>query len=248
MNPDGQVLTPDKDGYYHVNLGALNVFNTSKEFYAAPPSVLNLFKKDSYAIKRVKQKQLFGEYDHPEMFEEARKEMESGKGQSLWLTRQTKIDMNRVSHHIREFAISKTDKIAHNGEPVYIVDGWIKPHGPFKQVCEDSLKNPNINTAFSVRSIVMEEIRNGYPYLTIIALLTWDLVGSPGILGSTDHGKMGYEFDKSEMAMLKSRMEEVTELVGVEDESSKQDRMDIITTIDKELNSDNGRICGLRVL
>ena len=238
MNPKGEVLKPDKDGYYEVNLGGLNVHNTSGEFYAAPPSVLNLFKdKKSYAVKRVLQKQLYGECEHPELTEVFKEQLKRGDNDD-WFRRQGTIQLDRISHHIKSFSISETDKIAKNGKPVYLVDGKIKPHGPYKQLTEDALTNPNISAAFSVRSIVLEEFVDSVPYLTMIALFTWDLVPSPGILGSTDHGKMGYEMDEFDLTIIENSIKEMEVMYGNESErESKEENLTLIRNMKEALKN-----------
>lgn len=194
-----------------MNLGALNVENTSGIFYTAAPRVLDQFNKDSYAIRKIKQKQLYGEGDHPAKTKEMLDDIRLRNDHSKDIARQYVIDFKELAMHIKSFKLTEVDvKDPITGLNKILITGLIKPFGKYKQQLTESLQNPNINTAFSIRTIMIEEIIHGRTNRTIVALITWDAVLSPGIPGSTDHGAMGFEADEVSVEQIDKLINEYT--------------------------------------
>lgn len=186
INPKGAKLEPDEDGYYFINLGALNVENTSGVFYEGPPDIISLFQDStSGAAKKVKEKRLYGEYKHPDLSQFKGNNPQTGKPK--WIYRQLRIDSDRHAVHIKNFKLLETDEVDRiTGRRKILIKGNIKPYGPFKDVLEDSLENPHIDTCFSLRALAMERKENGRRIRRIFSVVTWDFVPAPGIPGSSD--------------------------------------------------------------
>jgi len=198
MNPAGKTLKPASDGYYDVNFGKLNSRNTSGEFYIANERILGMFTDGkSYLSRMINDKTLYGEYDHPEMTDEMKHEIRTTGKQTKWLERQGKVKPDRYSHHIKSVALHELGLSPVNNKPEYLVTGRVKPFGPFGDILQSSLDNGSINTAFSIRTIAIEDSSDPQNIIvTILYLYTFDFVPRAGIPGSTDQAVMGYESDE----------------------------------------------------
>ena len=202
LNQQGEVLKPDIDGYYTMNGGALNVENSSGIFYIATERTLDrLRNQQSFVNRKIQAKELYGEYQHPIMPPEIKKIIHTKKGMAQWMERQMVFDRDYVSHHIKEISMFEVPGVIDNktGKTKIMIQVKIKPFGPKAKLLKEALENPNISTALSVRSAVVEEVVNGRTEREIIEFFTWDFVFSPGIKGSTDQRTLGYEFDKTDL-------------------------------------------------
>ena len=192
---------PDKDGYYYVNVGALNVANTSGVFYEAPEVVLELFKSTSIAVKRLRERRLYGESKHPNL--------ENHKGNNAagipkWIVRQTHIDSDRHAIHIRSFDLFETDITdTITGKKKILIKAWLKPYGPYGPVVQESFDNPNMDTCFSLRAVAIERMEQGRRIRRITSAVTWDFVPAPGIPGSSSqHSDNFRAVTEEDMAIL----------------------------------------------
>jgi hypothetical protein len=166
-------LKPDEDGYYKVILGTFNVYNANGVYYPMTDAVREALKENSTFYRQITNGALKGEVEHPEW--------DPTKSKAENFKRQLYIDPNNVSHAIRKVEIVE-DGTGPNGEPILIVYGWVKPFGPKKDILKESLEDPYINTAFSVRSIAkLVKGPNGIMIKQIVTLTTWDFVNEPGM-------------------------------------------------------------------
>lgn len=175
VNVKQEQLEKDGDGYYLVTLGAFNTFNTSGVFYLED-KIRDFIHNDNYYLsKRIKQGYLYGEMGHPQRL--------PGQSPTDFLLRTGRIDMDRISHHIKEVLFVPTNKSSGvPGQPnILLCKGWVKPAGVFGDKLQASLDNPNINTAFSLRAIHDESKKGGIPMKTITQIITWDWVLQPGM-------------------------------------------------------------------
>lgn len=166
------LIKPDSDGYYRVVLGALNVYNSSGEYYAYE-GAKHLFERSSSLMRRVARGALRSENGHPKWL--------PGMSEDEYARRIMQIYEERVCAHIRQvdlvFDKYKDDK----GRRIIGIEGLVRPDGELGYVLENALKNPHHNVAFSIRSFT-ENIRS-YTGVTKIlkSIITWDLVTEPGI-------------------------------------------------------------------
>lgn len=188
---DNRQLEQDEKGYYKVNFGALNVYNTSGEFYTSK-GVEELIKdKSTKLYQKLKDGMLGGEADHPEYVPNMSKQQ--------FFSRNLQIQKKTTSHHIRSIELTptdqKSDRPGHGN--VILVEGWVKPsdneHG---RALKASLDNPEENTCFSVRSFTEDNMVHGVTIKRILTIVTWDWVTAPGIKLATKWKKLSIESDK----------------------------------------------------
>lgn len=209
------ILTPSSDGYYTLVLGAYGTNNSAGMFYDMASGV-SMFAPDSPLMRRLQKGVLFMEFKHPEPFEDllmngqvVRKPMNDRE----YLQRIRRIDDNRVCGHIKSLCI--LDGKDEQGRNVKYIVAEVKPYGPFKQVFQDSLDNPNINTYCSVRSITQDDMMRGVKYTREIS--TWDFVGEGGILGANKYNSPALEsFADTEIIITP------TTLWSIEDENKRR--------------------------
>jgi hypothetical protein len=190
-------LQQDNDGYYYVPVGAFNCFNTSGEFYLKEGYMDFIDNPESSFNIDLRAGQLYAENGHP-----AR---DFGITDEDYLRRIVDIsESNRIAH-IRSIDYRLTD--IDSGFPgmgnVYIVSAWVKPDGSdIGARLKADLDNPHINTAFSVRSLIKEQIIRGVKTRNVMLLVTFDSVNKPGIPYATKYKALGLEKAKKENPFL----------------------------------------------
>ena len=204
INPEGKVLKPDANGYYTVNFGAFNFSNTSGEYYKMTPRVMSCFTDPkSFMVKRIIDKALYGEFDHPAMPEEINRIIHTPKGKMKWMERQMVFDPKLTSHHIKSVMVKETNiKDPVTGDNKFLVTGLIKPFGPMAKYVKEMFENPDMSSAFSIRSAVLETMEHGRVTKEVVAIFTYDSVYAPGIKGSTDQHSVGLEIDSSDIDFM----------------------------------------------
>lgn len=162
-------LTPDNNGCYDVVLGCVgaptraNVIYESKSLIHAmddPTSRFNICLKDG---------NLFGEWGHPVI---------KGKDD---IPRLMRIDEKYISHVFNKIWVDETPITLH-GKEGYPIRALVKPCGPYGDVLEKSLRDPMINTAFSIRSLCLPGTGPDpkYEYRNVQMVVTFDAVNAPG--------------------------------------------------------------------
>lgn len=160
-----RAMKPDDQGYYDVPLMAIGVPARSGIVYTPEP-LLNCIQSPASRFNiMLKDSSLFGCIDHPEVFtkEDIPKLLE--------------IKQTDVSHHIK--SIYTGAEIENGG---VLLMGKVKPWGPYGHLLEQSFQDPNINTAFSVRSLCKErmDMSTRQVFRDIQILVTFDWVHAPG--------------------------------------------------------------------
>lgn len=165
-----KAIRPDEDGYFCdfpvAVIGAVSRNNTHYDSKSVehqivtPGQIMNMMLTDGT---------LYGEWGHPKLT--------TLKPDMMFLRRLTEIHEDRVSHHIRKIRVG--DPLPGGGQILY---ADIKPFGPFKEQLFESLMDPKINTAFSLRSICSESIDRAASviYRTVKRLVTFDAVCTGG--------------------------------------------------------------------
>lgn len=168
-------LEKDDNGYYKICLGAINSFNSTRDFYLADGFEEMVKDINGPLGSKIANGNLMGEAGHPDYI--------NGQTKEEFYKRILKIDLSNVSHHIREVFTKPTNipsGIAGKGN-VIAVYGWVKPIGKLGETLRDSLENPDQNTCFSIRSFTNDTVVGGINYKRFSAIITWDWVVSPGI-------------------------------------------------------------------
>lgn len=168
-------IKQDSNGYYYVTLGALNCYNSAGAYYVAD-GVKDLIENQSNLLaRRLQNGYLNGEMGHPDFV--------PGMTHNDFLVRNLKIHQPNISHHIKSVELKPTDEDSGmpGGGKIIKVMGWVKPAGEKGPYLKEVLDNPDVNVAFSVRSLTNDTPVKGVIVKKIIQIITWDWVVEPGI-------------------------------------------------------------------
>lgn len=174
-------IKPDENGIYKglpmMVMGQVTQQNT----YYDPQSMMDQITNPESRFNIIyKQGKLYGEYGHPVFL---------GMADSDKLQRLVTVDESRTSHL---FTGLYTDPASRDG--TVVLRGDVKPTGPFGSVFKESLDDPVVNTAFSLRAYVSTDMRpNGLKYRTVRQLTTWDTVGASGYATTDKANALGLE-------------------------------------------------------
>lgn len=174
-NANKQVKKND-DGSFDVVVGAVNHFNSMGEFYTAEGVREKFFKANSYLMERCKGGYLRIESEHPVF--------KTGMTQEEWFQRLYSFDKVRTAGVITELWLEELS-IKEDGTDMNIILIWARimplTDRELGVTLQKDLENPNINTAFSIRSIIIKELVNLNTVCKIQDIITFDWVSSPGI-------------------------------------------------------------------
>ena len=179
LESNQKTLKPDKNGIYKdIPFMVLGKVSANKKDYEINSMVDSIADPKSMFYRKLVSGQLEGEWWHPL----------TGNDEAA-LSRIIKIERNNVSHHIHRVYTGKPTEKGH-----IIVYGDIEPTGPYGKYLEESLQNPRINTAFSLRSLVanMGE-KDGVIKQRVIVLVTIDAVDAPGYAEASKVHVQGFE-------------------------------------------------------
>ena len=156
---------PDKNGVFKdFPIMVLGKVSRNNKEYEVESMVYALTSPNSVFYKKLKMGQLQGEYGHPLVTEEKD------------IARIAVVDPTKVSHCIHKVRCGEPTEKGYR-----IVYADIEPCGPYGQYLKESLLNPRMNTAFSLRSLVAKIGQQG-PIIKqrVTALITVDAVDAPG--------------------------------------------------------------------
>lgn len=160
------VPRPDTDGYFTVVVAVLNTMSRNKCFYDTKAIIDQITNKNTIFNQMLVHGQLYGEFGHPP--------------HDADISRIEIIDEKSKSHHFRKVWCGEE---SNEGDiPIY---AEIRPCGTeWGHALLDSLLNKWENTAFSLRSLMKTSWDNARncQYRTIIRLVTFDYVNTPGFL------------------------------------------------------------------
>ena len=162
-------LTPDENGCYDVVLGCVGAPTRANVIYE-PESLVGCMKDPESRFNIcLRDGNLFGEWGHPVIKD--RKDMD----------RLMQIDEHYISHVFTKIWIDEKP-ITIKGVEGYPIRAKVKPCGPYGEVLEKSLRDPNINTAFSIRSLCFPSSgpRRDCEYRKVQVVVTFDAVNAPG--------------------------------------------------------------------
>lgn len=187
------ILKPiDDSGYYRVNAGGFNVPNRGGIAYRANEYIRECMGADSDLNRRVARGEVYCELGHPNQYY-----LEKINGQIVrtkivdifeWILRLKTIDMNNVCGHIRKIIWEMDGGI---NAPIYnLIE--VKPFGPFQDVLAQSLETPDVNTAFSIRTVTKPQ-RMGDRVREVDYFTNYDFVVEPGMAHANKHQTAGLE-------------------------------------------------------
>ena len=185
-NADNRVLEKDDKGYYLVNAGAVNVFNSAGDYYTAD-GVRDLLMTPGGAFRRrLESGNLRSEVEHPRY--------QPGMSKHQFFNRNLRIDLNNTCAHIRDVILEETDAPSgYRNDKIVVIKLWLKPSGVKGDALKTSLDNPDENTCFSIRSFTKDTWVGGVKVKKLQQVVTWDWVLEPGINVATKWKTLGIE-------------------------------------------------------
>jgi len=192
VNKKGE-LPVDADGYYTHPVGALDAVNSVGEYYTADKAARDLFESNSLFMRRVKASTLSGECGHPKPL--------PGQSMESYTERFMMIEETRISHHFAELWLDFDGVKKPDGSPQITIMAKVKPEGPYQQALESALKNPRMNTCFSLRGATEDVNIAGVWNRTIKHVVTFDWVQHSGIEFAKKYYSPTLESDREIQAM-----------------------------------------------
>lgn len=174
-------IKPDANGIYTglpmMVLGQVTQQNT----YYDPQSIMNQITNPESRFNMVySQGKAYGEYGHPSFYNLDKDDK---------IQRLVTVDEKNVSH---VFTSLYTDNPSADG--TVVLRAGLKPTGPMGNIFKESLDDPVVNTAFSLRAYVNTDMRpNGLKYRTVRSLTTFDTVGASGYATTDKANALGLE-------------------------------------------------------
>lgn len=174
-------IRPDENGIYKglpmMVLGQV----TQQQTYYDPQSIVDQITNPKSRFNMIyKQQKAYGEYGHPTFY---------GMSDNDKLQRLVTVEESKVSH---VFTGLYTDPATADG--TVVLRGDVKPTGPMGNVFKESLDDPVVNTAFSLRAYVNTDMRpDGLKLRTVRQLTTWDTVGPSGYATTDKAHSIGLE-------------------------------------------------------
>lgn len=188
------MLQPMEPGspYYLVNAGGFNIENRSGIKYRFNEYLRECMRPDSDLNRRISEKQLWCELGHPPQY--------------YWEWRDGRIvqtpitDVFQWIHRLRTIveanvcgSIRKIHWIMDHGEtgPIYNKIE-VRPWGPHAELLKESLADPDMNTAFSIRTVTKPQ-KLGDRVREVDYFTGYDLVMEQGMLNACKHRTAGLE-------------------------------------------------------
>jgi len=172
VNKTGE-LKKDKDGYYEIVVGALNVFNSAGQLYVYEQAK-HLFEESGQLMRRVRRGALRGEYGHPKLV--------PGMSNEQFAARVMSIDEAMVCCHHKDVTLDYSGRVKdERGQPVLAIINKVLPSGPYGEVLAKQLDNKNENVCFSIRAFTDDTRDRGITKRVLKTIVTWDYVNEPGI-------------------------------------------------------------------
>lgn len=164
-------LPVDDNGYYTIQIGALNTYNSAGEYYTLK-GAKDLFESSSSFMRRVNNGCLKSETGHPRFL--------PGMTEEDYIRRMYDIDEKNTCAHIKEVWLNYDSNKSYVG-----ILAKLKPAGPNGQALAEALENTNQNVCFSIRGVTDNYLERGKVYRVLKSIITWDWVNEPGISSST---------------------------------------------------------------
>lgn len=187
------ILAPMDGGpYYFLRAGGFNIRSRIGITYTLNEYVKECSRAGSDFDRRVTNGQMFGELGHPKQYY-----LEKINGQIVrtkitdifeWIMRLKTIEESNVAMHIRKVHFDFTGG---DRDPVYN-DIEVCGHGPWKQIFEDAMGNPDINGAISIRTVTKPQ-KPGATEREVDYWSSYDLVLEQGMLEACKHLQAGLE-------------------------------------------------------
>lgn len=188
----GTLKPIDDVGYYRLRAGGFNIPNRGGVTYRLNNYVKECSRENSEFQRRVSNGQMYCELGHPKQYY-----LEKIDGQVVrtkitdvfeWIMRLKTIEEQNQIAHIRRVDFEFT---GNDNAPVYN-DIEIIGHGPWKSIFDESMENPDINTAVSIRTVTKPQAM-GDVVREVDYWSTYDVVPEQGMLIACKHLQAGLE-------------------------------------------------------
>ena len=195
-------LAPDKDGFYTLIVGGLNIANSMGEYYRLD-GAKKLFEDSSAFMRRVQAGRLTGEYGHPKRL--------PGQSNDSFINRCLNIYESETCCFIKEVwldeSYGKNNPQLGNPQLVAIMAKLI-PDGPKGPALLASLKTPGRDVCFSIRSLTIDTWVRGQKQKVLETIVTFDYCGEPGLAIASKFSSPGLE-SLEEIIIRRSTIEEI---------------------------------------
>jgi hypothetical protein len=174
-------IKPNENGIYcGLPLMTLGETTQNRTYYDPQSLIQQITDPQTRFNKVLSQGKLYGEFGHPSF---------NGLSQDDAIQRLVTVDEKNHSHM---FTSIYTDTPGADG--TVVLRGDLKPTGPYGPAFKESLDDPVVNTAFSLRAYVSTNVRpDGLKFRTVRQLCTWDTVGASGYAGTDKAHAIGLE-------------------------------------------------------
>jgi hypothetical protein len=204
------ILPVDKDGYYTMVVGGLNMFNSAGQWYEYEGAKA-LFEESSQFMRRVKRGSLRGEVGHPKQ--------ELNQNFDSYLSRVLEIKESNVCVHFKEIFLDFNRMKDASGKPVIAIMAKLIPSGPHGPMLQKSLENKSENVCFSIRSFTKDYYNKGVYMRQLNNIITFDHVNEPGISIANKYEAPSLE-SRTDSVVTRTQVERVVctkaSLVGAE--------------------------------
>jgi len=212
---------PDAEGFYTQPLMIFSKPSRNNARYEDGSVVDAITNPQGRFYKLLTEGCLEGEWGHP--LAEA--------NPAIYQQRVITIHKPNVSHYFNKIYTTETEAGS------VIVMGKVKPFGEKGKYLEESLRDPNFNTAWSLRSLCSKpKVIDGIQHKKILMLVTFDAVGGPGFEEAskryTTQENMEIPIDLEKM----TNTDEFNSFVGAEDFNDDQ-LFDMLGTDKVTINS-----------
>lgn len=189
-------MTPNSKGEYNIVFGAFNVYSLHGHFYDINNDIRDMFNSGSELQNRISIEDVTPEVNHPPY--------KQGMNIDDYVSRLSIIDSNNTCGIITSLSLdSNPTYVSFQREPLYLVKGSVKPDGNYGELLEKSFRDPNKDTAFSLRGLNYVRKENGITIKTVHTIIDYDFVKLPGIrvAKKSEWGKFSLESAGIEIAL-----------------------------------------------
>lgn len=213
MGKSTGILKPmDASGYRRIVLGGVGLLNSAGQQYTDEQEVIALFEKSSNLQRRIAAGRLYSELGHPKM---------DGLDEEAFLIRILSLYEEKEVGHFRKVELVPGED--ENGRPCRVIYGEVRPSGPHAAVLEDKFMNGWTDTCFSIRCMTDVFRSFGRVQKKITEIITWDMVGEPGIAIASKYRSPATEsfaqFSLETMINARTKLEQYN--VGLESNGAK---------------------------
>lgn len=197
LNGSGKtgVLKPIDGDYYLLNSGGFNIPNRTGVTYRINDYLIECMNGDSDFARRVSEGQMFCEWGHPPTYfyeiingREVRTQITDI---FQWVQRLRTVVEREICAFIRKVHFTYDKRGDIRVVPVH-TSVEIRPYGARKDVFQDSITDPNMNTAVSIRSVTAPQ-KPGDKFREIEYWTNFDVVPEQGMLNACKYRTAGLE-------------------------------------------------------